>query len=146
MNLITLQCRDNVLQKYEALPEHDRPFAAPADKEHLSDDESDDSQRLDTQEPAHQGSSNKESHTSKNHAGHGHKLTEGIQGSPRAGQKASKADKKNRKGPDYVSAEKRDSGAHTAPSATQEMQHDHAQFDDDTCMRDQRDKHAFKKQ
>lgn len=138
-----------MLQRYEALPEHDRPFAAPADKEHLSDDESDDSQRLDTQEPAHQGSSNKESHTTKNHeahASHGHKLTEGSQGSPRAGQKASKADKKNRKGPDYVSAEKRDSGAHTAPSATQEMQHDHAQFDDDTCMRDQRDKHAFKKQ
>lgn len=139
---------DHVLKRYEELPERERPFAGPEHKPHLSDDEDG---RSDTQPAARMGSSNRDSHTYRHkdaHLDHGYQLSESSQDSPRAEKNKTKANSKfakQGKKTKYMSAEQRDAGAHSAPSAAQEMQHDHPQYDD-TCMKDSNNKHAFVKQ
>ena len=137
-----------MLKRYEELPERERPFAGPEHKPHLSDDEDG---RSDTQPAARMGSSNRDSHTYRHkdaHLDHGYQLSESSQDSPRAEKNKTKANSKfakQGKKTKYMSAEQRDAGAHSAPSAAQEMQHDHPQYDD-TCMKDSNNKHAFVKQ
>ena len=137
-----------MLKRYEELPERERPFAGPEHKPHISDDEE---ERSDTQPPARMGSSNRESHTNRHkdaHLDHSYQPSESSQDSPRAKENKTKADGKfgkQGKKTEYMSAEQRDAGAHSAPSAVQEMRHDHPQYDD-TCMQNQNNKHAFVKQ
>ena len=137
-----------MLKRYEELPERERPFAGPEHKPHISDDEE---ERSAKQQTARKGSSNRESHTNRRkdaHLDHGYQPSESDQESPRAEDNKTQADGKfgkQGKKTEYMSAEQRDAGAHSAPSAGQEMQHDHPQYDD-TCMQDQNNKHAFVKQ
>lgn len=147
-----LHGRDHVLKRYEELPEDKRPFSGPQHRAHVSDDEEDEEHRRTAQPPAHMGSSHRESHTDPHQGGHldhGYQASGSSQDSPRAQENKTKADGKFGKQAGektkYMSAEKRDEGAHSAPSAQQEMSHDHPQYDDTVMQRSDR-KHAFVKQ
>ena len=117
------------MHRYEQVPENKRPFAAVANQEHISDDDEEDIHRVDDHlEPAHPGSSHKGSELDR--FGGKQPADDYHVYNPLAQYQHMQHPSHSAATPQLLTAGRRDEGAHVAPAAQQEMEHDHAEFDD----------------
>ena len=124
------------------MPPDKRPFAAVAQQEHISDSDDGDDQRIDDlAEPAHPGASHMDSGLDR--FGGKHPAEDYQPVHPHEAHYHVHPARQQQ----LLSAEERDEGAHSSPSAQQEMQHDHAQFDDTVGYHNNHHHlHAFRRQ
>lgn len=136
------------MRRYEGLSDDKKPFSNIAKQPHISDDEEEDDPRVDEQvEPAHPGSSHKVSELDRFGGKHP------VDSSAEYGQQQPLDKSEHAPHLHHVAhaaqllpADRRDEGAHVAPTAQQETQHDHADFDDTVGYNGNRHGHALLRQ